>query len=225
MTKIRTSLSDEDNGAIQSQIASSCLAEHDLANADSEISALAGYSGFEDLAEFYAMQLKWINDSIRMDSVWANKTDMHQINEWSDQDGSSAQMHAKVILEFNDEFWRPIPDMVEPFEITEIDVRPSDAFNKTNVKEQVIKETSDKVEAQDLTAYPNPFNNSITFATNGQAGELFIFDIRGVLVSKINVPEKTTRVDFDGSILTSGIYIASFKTQLGQSETIRIVKH
>ncbi|UCC79578.1 MAG: T9SS type A sorting domain-containing protein [Candidatus Zixiibacteriota bacterium] len=63
-----------------------------------------------------------------------------------------------------------------------------------------------------LYAYPNPFNSSTTITYNGLApGYIGIYDIRGRLVKRLQLSDRTKSITWDassddGSWITSGVY-------------------
>ena len=141
---------------------------------------------------------------------------------WAADGGSSAQLPSATTLEFIDRMLRPVPDMVAPYSIEEIDVRPSTAFGK---KGSVEFEASDEHEmaVTEFTAYPNPFTGTITFYTQGRPGSVSIYDIRGVLIAQMQVQQNNVGV-YNGNNLGSGIYIAVFTDRIQQRSIFKIIK-
>ena len=80
------------------------------------------------------------------------------------------------------------------------------------------------VEGNVFSAYPNPTTGIINFDSKGAEGSIYIYDLRGQLVSILNIKEDQELLSFDGNNLSSGIYIASFKAMDNTTQTLRIVK-
>ena len=80
-----------------------------------------------------------------------------------------------------------------------------------------------------LTAYPNPFNNSVNFsirAPYSPDGDLSIYDITGRLVKKFDIPFHVRPVPItwdgrndSGEDVSSGIYFAKYKSDLATEMT------
>ncbi|MBK8404084.1 MAG: choice-of-anchor B family protein [Saprospiraceae bacterium] len=78
-----------------------------------------------------------------------------------------------------------------------------------------------------ISAYPSRFNIQTTIELNLMSGlknrNLEIFNLNGILVSKIQVPEGVQNI-FVGQELQAGMYSVRFVSEQGISNTIRILK-
>ena len=78
-----------------------------------------------------------------------------------------------------------------------------------------------------ISAYPSRFNIQTTIELNLMSGlknrNLEIFNLNGILVSKIQVPEGVQNI-FVGQELQTGMYSVRFVSEQGISNTIRILK-
>lgn len=78
-----------------------------------------------------------------------------------------------------------------------------------------------------ISAYPSRFNIQTTIELNLMSGlknrNLEIFNLNGILVSKIQVPEGAQNI-FVGQELQTGMYSVRFVSEQGVSNTIRILK-
>ena len=78
-----------------------------------------------------------------------------------------------------------------------------------------------------ISGYPSRFNIQTTIELNLMPGlknrNLEIFNLNGILVSKIQVPEGVQNI-FVGQELQTGMYSVRFVSEQGISNTIRILK-
>ncbi|MCF7912270.1 MAG: T9SS type A sorting domain-containing protein [Candidatus Cloacimonetes bacterium] len=84
-------------------------------------------------------------------------------------------------------------------------------------------------EAHEVTTYPNPFYNTVTFRTTdsrSQIETIKIYDIRGRLVKNITSPMLPVwdGKDNSGLPVPSGIYLSIVKTAANSSTAIRLIK-
>ncbi|GAB5539320.1 MAG: hypothetical protein Salg2KO_14230 [Salibacteraceae bacterium] len=104
----------------------------------------------------------------------------------------------------------------------EIDVQPEGGAvyakkgkNKTNEQHQAEIQPT-------FSAYPNPFNQSLTFDTGNRPGQIYVYDIRGVLITQTVVGEQQAQIQ--GNRMSPGVYIAVFEGVDKSRASIKIIK-
>ena len=104
----------------------------------------------------------------------------------------------------------------------EIDVQPEGgAVYAKKGKNKSIEE--DDIETDPtFSAYPNPFDQSLTFDTGNRPGRIYVYDIRGVLITQTAVGEQQAQIQ--GNQMSPGVYIAVFEGVDSSRATLKVIK-
>ncbi|MEX2596198.1 MAG: hypothetical protein WEC59_04645, partial [Salibacteraceae bacterium] len=108
------------------------------------------------------------------DTLLHDEAMMADVVDWAETDGSTAQMPSRVLLEFLEEGYYNIPERNGSRNIPEILIPPSGALNKKGRDNRQEESLEEEALPTDFTAYPNPFDGSITFVTSGVVGQIVI---------------------------------------------------
>ena len=140
----------------------------------------------------------------------------------ADNESSVASFGAKNMLAFVDNQLLELHDYFEPVRVLEVDYFPQDGVSaKKDESETTFEKSIDQIA---FSAYPNPTTGVINFDTKGVSGQIFIYDLRGQLISTLLIEKDEALVSFNANSLSSGIYLASFKSHGVNIQTLRIVK-
>jgi len=140
----------------------------------------------------------------------------------ADNESSVASFGAKNMLAFVDNQLLELHDYFEPVRVLEVDYFPQDGVSAKKGEEETT--TEENIDQIAFSAYPNPTTGIINFDTKGVSGQIFIYDLRGQLITTLNAKKDEALVRFDANAFPSGIYLASFKTNENFIQTLRIVK-
>ena len=126
------------------------------------------------------------------------------------------------MLAFADNQLLELGELYEPVRVLEVDYFPQDGVSAKKGEEETT--TEENIDQIAFSAYPNPTTGLISFDTKGLSGSIYIYDLRGQLISALSVKKDQALVNFNASSLSSGIYLASFRSNDNHIQTIRIVK-